>query len=68
VLQAPTFDGTRAVSVQFQLDIDAQIDGLVRAFDVPVYYLDRTNRPGWVEEVLEHSRLELEIPQIDMFA
>ena len=67
VLAAPTFDGTRAVSVQFQLDIDAQIDKLVEAFDVPVYYLDRTDRPGWVEEVLEHSRLPLEVPQIELF-
>ncbi len=67
VLQAPTFDGTRAVSVQFQLDIDAQIDRLIKAFDVPVHYLDANDRPGWVEEVLEHARLPLEVPQIDLF-
>jgi len=68
VLQPPTFDGTRAVSVTFQQEIDAGIDRLVEAFDVPVYRLDRTNRPGWIEEVLEHSRLPLEVPQIDLFA
>ena len=68
VLQAPTFDGTRAVSVQFQLEIDAQIDKLIKAFDVPVHYLDHTDRSGWVEEVLEHSRLPLVVPQIDLFA
>jgi len=67
VLQAPTFDGTRAVSVQFQLDIDAQIDRLVQAFDVPVHCLDRTDRPGWVEEVMEHSKLSLAVPQIELF-
>ena len=68
VLQPPTFDGTRAVSPTFQQEIDGQIDRLIEAFDVPVYRLDRTNRPGWVEEVLEHSKLPLEVPQIDLFA
>jgi nicotinamide riboside kinase len=68
VLQPPTFDGTRAVSVTFQQEIDTQIDKLVEAFDVPVYRLDRTHRPGWIEEVLEHSKLPLEVPQIDLFA
>jgi hypothetical protein len=29
--------------------------------------LDRTNRPGWVEEVLLHSKLPLEVPQIELF-
>ena len=68
VLQPPTFDGTRAVSPSFQMEIDSGIDRLVQAFRVPVYQLDRTNRPGWVEEVLEHAKLPLEVPQIDLFA
>jgi thymidylate kinase len=68
VLQPPTYDGTRAVSVTFQQEIDAGIDRLIEAFQVPAYRLDPNNRPGWVEEVLEHSRLPLEVPQIDLFA
>ena len=66
VLAAPTYDGTRAVSVQFQLDIDAGIDRLIEAFQAPVYRLDPNDRPGWLEEVLEHAKLPLEVPQIDL--
>lgn len=68
VLQPPTFDGTRAVSPTFQMEIDAGIDRLIAAFEVPVHRLDARNRPGWVEEVLEQSKLPLEVPQIDLFA
>ncbi len=68
VIQAPTFDGKRAVSRQFQLEIDSTIDDLVRAFDVPVVTLDPANRDGWVPEVLAALRLPLEPPQIDLFA
>ena len=67
VLQAPTFDGTRAVSVQFQLDIDAGIDRLIEAFRVPVHRLDAHDRDGWVEEVMATSKLSLEVPQMDLF-
>lgn len=68
VIQAPTFDGKRAVSVQFQLEIDATIDALVQAFDVPVVSLDPMHREGWVPAVLEALKLPLEPPQIDLFA
>jgi thymidylate kinase len=68
VLQAPTFDGKRAVSRQFQLEIDATIDELVRAFEVPIVNLDPANRDGWITAVLEALQLPLEPPQIDLFA
>jgi len=68
VVQAPTFDGKRAVSRQFQLEIDATIDELVRAFGVSVVTLDPANRDGWVEAVLSSLQLPLEPPQIDLFA
>lgn len=67
VIQAPTFDGKRAVSRQFQMEIDAIIDELVIAFDVPVVLLDAANREGWVPAVLESLQLPLEPPQIDLF-
>jgi hypothetical protein len=67
VIQAPTFDGKRAVSRQFQLDIDATIDALVRDFSVPVTQLDPANRDGWMPAVLEALRLPLEPPQADLF-
>jgi predicted ATPase len=68
VLQPPTFDGTRAVSPTFQVEIDAGIDKLIEGFGVNVYHLNPHNRDGWVEEVLRHSKLPLEVPQIDLFA
>lgn len=67
VIQAPTFDGKRAVSRQFQLEIDATIDELVRAFDVPVVLLDAADRAGWMTTVLQSLALPLEPPQIDLF-
>lgn len=68
VIQAPSFDGKRAVSPQFQLEIDATIDQLVEAFGVPVINLDPGDRAGWVPAVLEALQLPLEPPQIDLFA
>ena len=68
VLQPPSFDGTRATSRDFQLEIDRGIDTLVDAFDVPVHRLDPNDRPGWVEAVLHAVRLPLEPPQIDLFS
>lgn len=67
VVQAPTFDGKRAVSRAFQLEIDSTIDELVRAFNVPIVRLDPTNREGWVPAVLDSLQLPLEPPQIDLF-
>ncbi len=68
VMQAPSYDGKRAVSRQFQLEIDATIDSLVRAFDAPVVTLDPNYRDGWVPAVLGALQLPLEPPQIDLFA
>ena len=68
VLQPPSFDGTRAVSRDFQLEIDRGIDALIEAFGVPVHRLDAADRPGWVEAVLHSVSLPLEPPQIDLFS
>jgi hypothetical protein len=68
VLQPPSFDGTRAVSPTFQLEIDAGIEALIAAFGVQVHRLNPHDRQGWVEEVLEQSKLPLAVPQIDLFA
>lgn len=67
VIQPPTFDGKRAVSRAFQLEIDHTIDELIRAFGVPVISLDPANRDGWVPAVLEALDLPLEPPQIELF-
>jgi nicotinamide riboside kinase len=68
VIAAPTFDGKRAVSPAFQLEIDALIDELVEAFDVPVVRLDATDRDGWIGAVLGALALPTEAPQIDLFS
>jgi predicted ATPase len=68
VLQPPSFDGKRDVSQTFQLEVDAVIDDLLRAFEVPHHRLDAADRPGWVEAVLRAMQLPLEPPQIDLFA
>lgn len=67
VLGAPTFDGKRAVSPSFQLEIDLTIDRLVEAFDVPVHRLDATDRDGWIAAVVRALGLPLQPPQIDLF-
>jgi hypothetical protein len=68
VLQEPSFDGTRAVSRTFQMEIDAVIDHLLDAFDVPWHRLDPASRLTWVEDVLRALELPLEPPQIDLFS
>jgi len=58
VTAPPTFDGTRAVSLAFQREIDVTIDDLITAFEVPVMRLEATERPGWLRRVLTHVRLD----------
>lgn len=67
VLALPTFDGKRAVSPTFQLEIDAIIDELIEAFAVPVFPLDPTDRNAWTLHAVAQLGLPLEPPQIDLF-
>ncbi|MDQ3082119.1 MAG: hypothetical protein M3R07_07875, partial [Gemmatimonadota bacterium] len=68
VLGAPTFDGTRAVSPSFQMQIDSTIDKLTSAFGVDIMPLDPDNREGWIGVVLNSLGLPAKPPQIDLFA
>jgi hypothetical protein len=68
VIEAPSYDGTRAVSRAFQLEIDTTIDHLVRAFGIDVLPLDPSDRDSWIPEVLQTLGLPLRPPQIDLFA
>lgn len=68
VLDAPSFDGTRAVSQSFQLEIDETIDELVTVFGVEVTNLDSTDRDGWITTVIESLGLPTKPPQIDLFS
>ena len=67
VLEAPSFDGTRAVSRTFQLEIDETIDSLISAFGVEVIPLDPQDRDGWIPTVMRTLDLPLKPPQIDLF-
>lgn len=67
VLQAPTFDGKRAVSRSFQQEIDGIIDELIAAFAVPVHHLDPAHRDGWTLDAVTRLGLPTEPPQIDLF-
>ena len=68
ILAAPSFDGTRDVSAEFQLEIDRTIDALVKDMDVACHRLDPANRDGWVDAVLSAMDLPARPPQIDLFA
>jgi len=67
VLEAPSFDGTRAVSPSFQTEIDGLIDELIKSFDVDVQQLDPMDRDGWIPTVMHSLQLPMRPPQIDMF-
>ncbi|NOT09831.1 MAG: ATP-binding protein [Gemmatimonadales bacterium] len=68
VLQAPSYDGMRDVSGDFQRDIDRAIDRLLAAFGVLCHRLDPTDRDGWIDSVLTAMNLPLHPPQIDLFS
>ncbi len=68
VLDAPSFDGTRAVSQSFQLEIDETIDKLVKSFGVDVTPLDPMDRDGWIQTVIQCLGLPTKTPQIDLFS
>jgi len=68
VLDAPSFDGTRAVSESFQVEIDEKIDELVTSFGVDVQQLDPMDRDGWIPTVIQSLVLPTKPPQIDLFS
>lgn len=68
VTAAPSFDGQRAVSPAFQLEVDATIERLIEAFSVEVVRLDPSDRDGWIRTVVETLRLPARAPQVDLFA
>ncbi len=67
VVGAPSYDGMRAVSRTFQMEIDVTIDRLLREFDVGVQPLDPMNRDGWIGVVMDSLGLPKNPPQIDLF-
>jgi len=50
------------------MEIDAVIEDLIEAFDVPCHRLDEHDREGWLDTVLRTIGLPLRPPQIDLFS
>ena len=67
VTEAPSFDGKRAVSRSFQLEIDATLERLIEAFSVDVVRLDPADRDGWIATVVHALRLPDRAPQVELF-
>ena len=68
VVGLPSYDGTRAVSPTFQLEIDSVIDQLIDAFEAEVTPLDAQDRDGWIPTVMHSLGMPSRPPQIDLFA
>ena len=68
VVSLPSYDGTRAVSPAFQLEIDNVIDQLIRDFDVEAARLDPDDREAWIPSVMHALGMPSKPPQIDLFA
>lgn len=67
IIGAPSFDGTRAVSPTFQMEIDATIDSLLAEFGVDVMQLGAADRDGWIPTVMNTLGMPSRPPQIDLF-
>jgi thymidylate kinase len=67
VIAAPSFDGTRDMSVEFQRDIDRLLDRLLDRFRLPRLILPAVDRTGWIALVLQKLTLPRRPPQIDLF-
>lgn len=67
ILEAPSFDGKRDTSREFQHAIDRVIDELAEEFGVPCHALDPGHRDRWVDTALMASGLPLHPPQIELF-
>lgn len=67
VLDAPSFDGRRDTSQEFQRDIDQLIDELAADIGVQFHRLDPARRDVWIDDVLAACGLPLHPPQISLF-
>jgi nicotinamide riboside kinase len=67
VVAPPRFDGTRDVSVTFQLAIDHIIDELLDEYGLSCLQLPADDRSEWVSAVLRALQLPSRAPQLDLF-
>ena len=67
VIAPPSYDGTRDVSITFQLAIDGIIEDLLEEYGAPCLRLPAGDRSGWVSAVLGALDLPPRAPQLDLF-
>ncbi len=67
VVDAPSFDGTRDTSVNFQMGVDRLIAELLGEFSIPHLALDPGERDQWIRRVLAALELPTASPQLDLF-
>jgi len=67
VVAPPAYDGTRDVSVDFQIAIDRLIDVLLDDFELPRLELPANDRTVWIHRVLESLALPRRPPQLGLF-
>jgi GTPase SAR1 family protein len=67
IWQRPRFDGVRATDVDFQREIDAEVDRLLVDFGASSLRLAPADRDRWVEQTIEALGLPLESPQQELF-
>jgi hypothetical protein len=67
VVSPPAFDGTRDISVDFQLEIDKVINELIADFQLETVDLEPSDRNNWIRVVLRNAGLPENTPQLDLF-
>jgi thymidylate kinase len=67
IWQKPRFDGVRATDLNFQREIDEEVEKLVAEYSPPLLRLKARRRADWVTQVVTAMKLPLEPPQVDLF-
>ena len=67
IVDAPSFDGVRDTTREFQEAIDREVEGLLERFQVPVLRLEAHERAAWIERVAEYIGAPPVPPQMPLF-
>ncbi|MDZ4803614.1 MAG: AAA family ATPase [Candidatus Eisenbacteria bacterium] len=67
IWQRPRFDGVRATDVDFQREIDGEVDRLVSAFGADCFRLNPREPDAWIGRIIKHLELPSEPPQQELF-
>lgn len=67
IWQRPRFDGVRATDIDFQREIDVEVDRLATDFGATSLRLNPREPDAWIDRVITHLHLPKEPPQQDLF-